>query len=335
MHTQLRELAGRARDRGVAIGLDLAVGTHPLAYDVWADQGSYATLASVGAPPDAFFPGGQVWGFPPPRPAEMRRRGYRDLRSALRHHLQIATLLRIDHVMGLMRLFWIPDGAPPAAGTYVHASLDEQLAVVCLEAWRAGASIVGENLGLVPDEIDDALHEHGLLGMTVAYGQLSDPHRAGDQLVASSTDVASFGTHDMATFSGFVAERDLDDRVALGQGDPNDAETARAERRAAIGIAARARGIDTSPPALFDALSVELGATDAPWVVVTVDDLFDEAEPHNVPGTTDERPNWLRRARHPIAHAPVAATDRLRRVADARPRSFAPKTTTSPKGHHP
>ncbi len=336
MHRQLREVTDRARARGIAVGLDLAVGTHPLAYDVWCDQQAFARGASVGAPPDAFFPGGQVWGFPPPLPEQMRRDGYRQLRLALRHHLEIASLLRIDHVLGMLRLFWIPDGAAPSAGTYVRMPLDEQLAVVCLEAWRAGATIVGENLGLVPPEIDAALARHGLLGMTIAYGPLEDPAAAIEPLAASTHDVASFGTHDMATFAGFVAELDLDDRVALGFGDPVAAERHRDRRRTALTACAAARGIAATSPELFDVLAVELAATDAPWVVVGLDDLFDEPAPHNVPGTSDERPNWLRRARHPLAHAPTRATDRLRRIAGARRDSFTPKTTTSsPKGPNP
>lgn len=329
VHRQLTELAERARARGVALGLDLAVGTHPLAYDVWRDQHAFARGASVGAPPDAFFPGGQVWGFPPPLPEQNRRDGYRQLRLALRHHLQVASLLRIDHVMGMLRLFWVPDGAPPAAGTYVHSPLDEQLAVVCLEAWRAGATIVGENLGLVPDEIEAALTRHGLLGMTIAYGALDDPVRAVEPLAAPTHDLAAFGTHDMATFTGFVEERDLDDRIALGLGDPVDAENDRTRRRSALAACAAARGVDVSAPALYDTLAVELAATAAPWVVISLDDLFDEPAPHNVPGTTDERPNWLRRARHPLAHAPDAAVARLQRIAAARHTSFTPKTTTS------
>ncbi len=335
VHRRLAAIADRARARGVALGLDLAVGTHPLAYDVWVDQQAFARGASVGAPPDPYFPGGQVWGFPPPVPAAARRNGYLQLRRALRHHLRIATLLRIDHVMGLLRLFWVPDGATPAEGTYVHAPLDEQLAVVCLEAWRAGASIVGENLGLVPPEIDAALARHGLLGMHVAYGALEDPVVAPAPLTASAHDVASFGTHDMPTFAGFVAGRDLDDRIELGFGDPVEAEHDRARRRAGVAAAAAARHVAPDSPALYDALSVELGATEAPWVVLALDDLFDETEPLNVPGTSHERPNWLRRMRHPLASAPPEAADRLRRVAEARTRSFAPKTTTSPKGQHP
>jgi 4-alpha-glucanotransferase len=335
VHTRLVDLAERARARGVALGLDLAIGTHPLAYDVWVDQQAFARGASVGAPPDRYFPGGQTWGFPPPVPDAVRRCGHIQLRRALRHHLRIATLLRIDHVLGLSRLFWVPDGATPAEGTYVHAPLDEQLAVVCLEAWRAGATIVGENLGLVPPEIDAALARHGLLGMHVAYGTLEDPAVAAAPLTAHAHDLASFGTHDMPTFAGFVAEQDLDDRIDLGFGEPADAERDRARRRAGIAAAAAARQVAADAPALFDALSVELGTTEAPWVVLALDDLFDETGPVNVPGTSDERPNWVRRMRHPLASAPASAADRLRNVAAARTRSCAPKTTMSPKGPRP
>lgn len=329
VHRQLDELAGRARARGVVLGLDLAVGCHPHAFDVWAHQHEFATGCSVGAPPDAFFPGGQVWGFPPPHPVQVRASGYRDLRAALRHHLRVASLLRIDHVLGLRRLFWVPDGAPASAGTYVFGHLDEQLAVICLEAHRAGATVIGENLGLVPPEIDAALAEHGLLGMTVAYGALEDPARAVEPLAAPASDVAMFGTHDMATFAGFVAGDDCADRVALGQGDPASARAQAATRARALAAAAAARGVAPDAASLFAALAPELAATAAPWVTIALEDLWGEPEPHNVPGTSTERPNWRRRAAHPLSAVPEGAEALLRRVIAARRVAGAPTDTPS------
>jgi 4-alpha-glucanotransferase len=318
VQTQLEELAARARARGVVLGLDLAVGCHRDSFDVWAHQDEFATGCSVGAPPDTFFPGGQVWGFPPPHPVAARRSGYRDLRAALAHHLRVASLLRIDHVLGLRRLFWVPDGAPAAAGTYVFTPLDEQLAVVGLEAHRAGATVVGENLGLVPPEIDAALAEHGLLGMTVAYGALEDPARAGRPLTAPVGDVAMFGTHDMATFAGFVAATDCADRVALGLGDPADAHDQAARRHTAIAAAAAARGVPATAAGLYGVLAAELAASPAPWVTIALEDLWDEREPHNVPGTSTERPNWRRRAAHPLTDLPPGTEDRFGRIIVAR-----------------
>ena len=318
MHTQLAEVAARARALGVTFGLDLAVGTHPDAYDVWAHQRSFASGLSIGAPPDEYFPGGQTWGFPPPIPERARADGYRDLRAALRHHLGVASFLRVDHVMGLLRLFWIPDGSSPAHGTYVSARLDEQLAVVCLEARLAGATIVGENLGLVPAEIDEALRTHGILGLTVAYGALEDPTTATQPLTAPAHDVATFGTHDMATFAGFVCGDDLADRVALGLGNPDDARAHARRRMRALDAAAAARGIEATPGALFHATVVELAASAAPWMVLAVEDLWGERRPQNVPGTSTERPNWRRRFAYTLGDVPEAARNLLHQAAAER-----------------
>jgi 4-alpha-glucanotransferase len=318
MHTQLEELSQRASTRGIALGLDLAVGTHRDAFDVWTDQHIYAFGSSVGAPPDTFFPGGQAWGFPPPIPNRAREDGYRQFRDALRHHLTIASLLRVDHVMGLLRLFWVPEGTSPEHGTYVYAQLDEQLAVLCLEAHRAGATIVGENLGVVPPEIDAALATHGLLGITIGYGMLEDEARAAKPLDAPGVDVATFGTHDMATFAGFVHGDDLTDRIALGFGDPDEAREIGVRRVAALAIAAAARGIEPTAAALFGAASRELAASAAPWVALQLEDLWGERAPQNVPGTSAQRPNWLRRAAFALADAPPEAAALLRDVAEQR-----------------
>ena len=318
IHTQLADVTRRARDIGISVGLDLAVGTHADGFDVWAHQSLFARGASVGAPPDAYFPSGQGWGFPPPHPERTRRDGYRLFRAALRHHLSVATVLRLDHVMGLARLYWIPDGATPAEGTYVRTHLDEHLAIVCLEAHRSGATIVGENLGIVPPEIESARDEHNMLGIAVGYGALEDPLRSREPLTAPPDTVATFGTHDMATFEGFVHGDDLADRIALGLGDPADA-TAQAQRRqAAIAQASDARGIEPGSDDLYRVLACELAQSAAPWFVVSLEDLWGERLPQNVPGTSTERPNWRRRAKHGLNEIPDRSLVTLRAIVQAR-----------------
>ena len=318
IHTQLAEVARRARDVGISIGLDLAVGTHGDGFDVWAHQGLFACGVTVGAPPDAYFPGGQGWGFPPAHPERTRANGYRLFRAALRHHLSVATVLRLDHVMGLARLYWIPDGSTPDEGTYVHTNLDEHLAIVCLEAHRAGATIVGENLGIVPPEIEAARDEHHMLGISIAYGALEDPLRARAPLTASADTVAAFGTHDMATFEGFVHGDDLADRIALGLGDPADATTQAQRRKAAIARASDARGIEPGTDDLYRVLSRELANSEAPWFVVSLEDLWGERLPQNVPGTSTERPNWRRRAKYGLDEVPDRSLATLRAIVQAR-----------------
>ena len=133
------------------------MGAHPDGYDVWRDRAQYVDGVSAGAPPDGFFPGGQTWGFPPLHPDASRVGGHAGFRAALAHHLRHAGLLRIDHVMVLHRLFWVPDGMSPEEGVYVRYPADELWAALCLEAHRHGADIVGEDLGTVPDEVRDAM----------------------------------------------------------------------------------------------------------------------------------------------------------------------------------
>lgn len=317
--SQITELATRMSHQGVDLALDLAVGAHPLAFDVWRDQRLYVSGCVVRAPPDAYFPSGQSWGFPPPDPRQQRATAHQALRSTLRFHLRVASLLRIDHVMALMRLFWIPDGQSPEAGTYVASAFEEQLAVVCLEARLAGATIVGENLGLVPDEIDRAIHNHALLGMSIATRPIEQPRFATLPPPVEPASVASFGTHDMATFAGLIHNDDLADRLALGFGDPSETRATMSQRDEAVSIAASSRNIAPGDgSALYDALSAELAATSAEWVILALDDLWGERRPHNVPGTSTERPNWLRRCAFPLSSMPDAATNTFERAALAR-----------------
>ena len=163
MDTQLAAVSDRLARRGQHLYLDLPVGCSPEGFDTWIDRHAYGWGASVGAPPDAFFAAGQNWGFPPVRPAVARAEGHRLLAECLRHHMAHAGMLRLDHVMGLHRLFWVPDGMEATAGTYVRYPTAEQFAVVAIESSRAGCRVVGEDLGTVPDEVREAMDRHRVL----------------------------------------------------------------------------------------------------------------------------------------------------------------------------
>ncbi|EQD30377.1 Glycoside hydrolase, family 77, partial [mine drainage metagenome] len=162
------ETAQSLRALGVGLVLDLPVGCAASGYDPWAWPDSYVRDMSIGAPPDAFFTSGQCWGFPPPHPAAERASGYRTTRACLAHGLRHAAALRVDHVLGWSRLWWVPDGTPPDQGAYVRYPLDEILAVASLEAWNARSSLVGEDLGTVERRLRSTLTRHGVAGMDVA-----------------------------------------------------------------------------------------------------------------------------------------------------------------------
>ncbi|MYT12491.1 4-alpha-glucanotransferase [Streptomyces sp. SceaMP-e96] len=168
---QLAAAQRAARDAGMAIGLvhDLAVGVHPSGADTWAQQDAFAAGMSIGAPPDAFNARGQDWGLPPWRPDALAAAGYAPYRELLRGLLRHAGALRIDHVMGLFRLWWVPEGRPPTEGAYVRYDGDAMLSVLALEAQRAGAAVIGEDLGTVEPGVRDALAARGVLGTSVLW----------------------------------------------------------------------------------------------------------------------------------------------------------------------
>jgi 4-alpha-glucanotransferase len=298
---QMRTLGEKAKNGGQALYLDFPLGVNRDGYDVWREREVFALAASGGAPPDDFFTKGQDWGFPPLHPDGLRQQGYRYYIQCLRHHLSHAGMLRIDHVMGLHRLYWIPDGFGPTEGVYVHYPAEEFYAILSLESHRHQARIVGENLGTVPPYVNSALARHGIHGMHVSQFCIADPERAMED--ARGT-VASLNTHDTPTFAGFWQEDDIQDRIALGLLSPADAQLKRQERaagRAALVSYLKASGWlageSPEPLAVLRAWLSQLAIGDAYLVLVNLEDLWLEQLPQNVPGTWDERPNWKRKAR--------------------------------------
>lgn len=297
---QVREVAGRTSAEPHRLYLDLPVGVRPDAFDVAEFPDAFACNVTIGAPPDELFPGGQQWQLPPPHPRTARLDGYRYLRASLAHHLSVAGCLRIDHVMGLHRLFWMPEGGTADDGVYVHYPADELYAVIALESWRHRTPVVGENLGTVPSYVDDALERHGMGRLHVAQFLIrsDDPSSVPAPPPAM---VASLNTHDTATFAGFLRGLDIDDRVDRGLLVPAEAPAARAERRRAREALVRlANAEETTDEALamLRACLERLVDGDADLVLVALEDLWLEPRPQNVPGTGPERSNWRRRAAH-------------------------------------
>lgn len=290
---QLGDVCGDLARHGLQLGLDLPLGCHPDGFDTWWSPESFAVGAAAGAPPDGFFTLGQNWGFRPLSPAGLRRTGYRYLREALAAHLRHAKLLRIDHVMSLFRLWWIPDGNVATDGAYVRYPADELFAVVCLEAQRAGAVIVGENLGTVPQEVNEQLEAHGLLGMQLLGMELGDLRWGRGPRPLAETTCAFLTNHDTPPFAAWWDGSDIADRAELGLLDSSAADAERGEREA---TRAAVRGVlddhDGDAPAVAAGLYETMAAGPAQLVVVSLEDLWGERQRQNTPGTSSERPNW-------------------------------------------
>ncbi|MDA8296338.1 MAG: 4-alpha-glucanotransferase [Actinomycetota bacterium] len=315
---QLAEVATALEARGTGLLLDLPIGCGPKGYDPFAHPEAFATGASIGAPPDAFFAAGQNWSFPPPDPETDRRAGYPMARAVLAHHLRHARYLRIDHVLAWRRLWWVPVGAEATEGAYVRYPTEELMALACLEAERAGARLVGEDLGTVPRGLRPRLSRRGVWSMRVAVFDLAA--RPGRRLSPAPGTAAYLATHDTATFAAFVTGEEIAGRERLGLLAPTAAATAAAERevvRARLSarlvragrLEAEGRG---DPAALCAAVAEELGASPAGLVVVSVDDLIGEREAHNVPGTTSEHANFARRL--PLSLADLARNEQSEHV---------------------
>lgn len=283
-----REMA----DAGVALGLDLAVGVHPDGYDVWSRQSLFALGVSVGAPPDPGFPSGQDWGFPPVLPTASRAEGHRYLAASIAHQAAAAGVLRVDHVMALARLYWIPHGLDLHQGTYVSYPAEELFAVLILESHRHRCRVVGENLGTVPAEIGELMVRHGIPGMHLAQFEAY----ASSPAAPTASQAALVSSHDTPALAGWIQGTDIHERALHGllveDGVPLVAE----EREAAVKRLGAAVGADPADPwAFLDAVLTWLGSSPSPLVIPWLEDLWMEAVQVNLPGTrSDQRPNWIR-----------------------------------------
>jgi 4-alpha-glucanotransferase len=256
---QLRGVARRLGRRGVVLALDLPLGTHPNGFDVHRTPDVYVRGVRVGSPPDPGVPAGQDWNFPPLHPDRLRAAGYRPFAEALAHALSVGGIVRIDHVLGLHRLFWIPPGAPPRRGAYVRSRAEELYAVLQAEAARAGARVVGEDLGTVPVGLRSELRRRGILAVYVAALEWDGP-RTPRPIPAAC--VVSLNTHDHLPFAAWWTRRRRPGAPRPGRGDarPSTVEAA------------------------FRAATLTLAASPASVLLVNLEDLWGERRPQNVPG---------------------------------------------------
>ncbi len=290
---QLQGLRQRLEHDGFRLGLDLAVGAHPDGYDPWSRQALFAEGMSVGAPPDAGFPSGQDWGFAPVLPEASRHEGHRYLAASIGLQAGLAGVLRVDHIMAWTRLYWIPHGFGLHEGTYVSYPAEELFAILTQESACNRCEVVGENLGTVPPEIDEALPRHRIWGMYLAQFQSSE---GPDVTPPTAAHVALVGTHDTPTFAGWLAGNDIAERVRHGLLAQQAVTGVRKERARAVRWLAKRLGHRVEEPAAFLAELLEwLGRSDSPLVIPWLEDLWLEDQAVNLPGTrSSERPNWQR-----------------------------------------
>ncbi|GAA4019379.1 4-alpha-glucanotransferase [Allokutzneria multivorans] len=309
----------RAR-QGVRVVHDLAVGVNPAGADGWMLQDVLAK-ASVGAPPDEFNQQGQNWGLPPWRPDRLAEQGYRPYRDVLRAVLRHADGIRIDHVAGLWRLWWVPEGSGPERGTYVRYDAEAMLGVLALEAHRANAVVIGEDLGTVEPEVTEALHAQNMLGSTVVWFQRD--HEAEDRPLIPPASwpanaVASISTHDLPTAPGFLRGEHVRVRAeigVLGRSLAEEQAHASAERADFLALL-RAESLlgegEASDDEIVVALHGLLAHSPCRVLLVSPYDVVGELRQPNLPGTVSEYPNW--RLPLPLTLPELQADPRVREV---------------------
>ncbi|GAA2755180.1 4-alpha-glucanotransferase [Actinopolymorpha rutila] len=274
------QLAAAGRD--LAVMQDLPIGFDPHGFDAWEWQDLVALDASVGAPPDEFNQLGQDWGLPPFIPWRLRAAGYQPFIDTIRSSMSAGGGLRVDHVMGLFRLWWIPDDSGPAGGAYVRYPTRDLLSLVALESTRAGAAVVGEDLGTVEEGVREELAERDILSYRLLWFEEDDP------TTWPAKSMAAVTTHDLPTVAGLWDGSDLDTQRRLGQ-QPNEESTAAIRHRLA-----KTGGLDDhadSDAAVVAAYEL-LARAPATLLTATLDDAVVEPERPNMPGADEDRDNW-------------------------------------------
>jgi 4-alpha-glucanotransferase len=267
----------------IAVMQDLPIGVDPAGADAWMWQDVFAQGVSIGAPPDKFNTGGQDWGLPPLIPWKLRSSGYEPFIQTIRATLRHAGGLRIDHVLGLFRLFWVPRGLGPARGAYVRYSADELLSIVALESHRANAFIVGEDLGTVEQGVPEKLQRRGILSYRVFWFE-TDPPEKWPEIALSA-----ISTHDLPTVAGMWSGSDLEAQRKLGL-NPNEADTKKSRDllKTNAGVLAR----DTLKDVVLKTHAA-LGRAPSRVISAQLDDALALEERPNMPATScDQWPNW-------------------------------------------
>jgi glycogen debranching enzyme GlgX/4-alpha-glucanotransferase len=308
---QLGGAARRAKSVGLGLGLmrDLAIGAAPDGCEVWAQPDIYIRGVSVGAPPDLLAPTGQIWGLPPTDPHRLAQGGFQAFAGLLAANMRHAGGMRIDHAMGLTRLFWVPDGAEGKDGAYVAYPFKDMLGQVTLESVRAECLVVGEDLGTVPHGFREPLAEADVQSYRVLFLERDGVGFNKPQVYAQNA-LSCISTHDLPTFAGWWEGADLHERALLGiirMATLGDALAIREEEKAALVAALVAEKLLDDPgdvmldaAAVMPAAHAYVASARSTLVVAQTDDLAGERIAVNLPGTSTERPNWRRKIETPI-----------------------------------
>ena len=325
---QLEATQAKALAAGMAIGLyaDIAVGVVPDGADVWANPDEVVAGASIGAPPDPFSPTGQNWNVAPLSPTALISRDMAPLRALLDAAMGPAGAVRIDHAMGLMRLFWIPAGGTAADGAYVSYPLPAMLRTVAERSRANDCLVIGEDLGTVAPGFRESMTAAGLLSYRVVWFERWESGLFKAAKTYPKAALATVSTHDLATIRGFLSGRDIDWRETVGQLDAAAAKSARRERPKDIKKLCDALVYEKlldgkGPEAVVIALHRFLARTPAALAMVQLEDLEGAIEQPNLPGTIDEHPNWRRRMQGSLDELATSklAAELFAVMAEARP----------------
>ena len=323
---QLAAAQRTALAAGMPIGIihDLAVGVHPDGAETWALADVMAAEVSVGAPPDAFNQQGQDWSQPPWRPDRLAARAYGPLRDMIRSVLRHAGGLRVDHIIGLFRLWWVPRGLTPAEGTYVTYDHEAMIGILALEAHRSGAFVVGEDLGTVEPWVRDYLRERGILGTSILWFERDDTGRPLPPDTWRELCLATVTTHDLPPTAGYLRGEHLRIRSELGllvRPEPEERAHDAADQ-AAWQDALRGRGLlreGADERETVEALHRYVAATPARMVGVALTDAVGDVRAQNQPGTSTEYPNWqlplADGAGRPVLLEDLTRSERVRSLA--------------------
>ncbi|GAD90052.1 4-alpha-glucanotransferase [Vibrio halioticoli NBRC 102217] len=312
--TQINEAQALAQEKGMTLGLyrDLAVGVADSGSETWADNGNLILDASIGAPPDILGPLGQNWGLPPLNPQTLQTTAYEPFIKLLRANMKHCGALRIDHVLGLLRLWWIPKGENATKGAYVYYSVEDMLAILALESHRYQCSVIGEDLGTVPDEIVGILRDAGVHSYKIFFFEDNDAGHFIEPTQYPEQSMAALCTHDMPTLRGFWHCDDLKLGKELGL-YPNEEQLARLfderlECKQGILNTIRHNNPQFLSPGIGDnaawvpmdnflaeGLQLHVAAGASSLLSVQLEDWLEMDKPVNIPGTVDEYPNWRRK----------------------------------------
>jgi 4-alpha-glucanotransferase len=287
-HSQLDQCRVRAQRMPIGLYLDIAVGVRSDGFDAWCDQDAVLAGMAIGAPPDQLNTGGQNWGLAGFKPSGLERREFEPFRRLLRAAMQYAGAVRIDHVLGLQRLYLIPHGVPASEGTYMRLPFNALLALIALASAENTCVVIGEDLGTVPENFRETLADWGIWSYQVMLFERSADGAFTPPASYREKALVTFGTHDTATFAGWRDHHDLKVKRALNI-DPGESDDDRRRARDALRHALSEHGIHAT-----DFASIARYLADAPsrLLVISVEDILGVKDQVNLPGTLNEHPNW-------------------------------------------